>query len=399
MKKSILVGVLLVSSLAFGQKKNVTSAAVEFQGKYKPALKSQDYELAKKSLITAKGFIDLAIEHPDTKGDQKANYYKGAIYYAAANLAATTGDQEFLKTFGEKTEVLNQSCDALKYAFTLGKKYKSDVEDVAYLAQNGFYQIANAAYNAEEYKSAADAYGWSAKFMSAIGALDTSAVFNTGFFASKYGDHELAAKSYEMAALAGYRGSMSYALAAGSYRDAGNLEKAKEIVNAGRKLYPNDRDLLLELVNNNLAANDPVAAEAALNDAIAADPKNKQLHYTIGTIYIDLKENEKAEIALNKALEIDPEYMDAQYQLGAHLVSWAADLRTEANNLKLGDAMYDVKLAQSNEIFARAAAPLEKYISKNPNDAPVLKILSQLYKSIGNNEKFQEYKKRAAEAQ
>ena len=60
--------------------------------------------------------------------------------------------------------------------------------------------------------------------------------------------------------------------------------------------------------------------------------------------------------------------------------------------------MYDVKLAQSDEIYKRAVTPLENYIGKNPNDAPVLKTLSQLYKSLGNTEKFQEYKKRAEEA-
>ena len=74
-----------------------------------------------------------------------------------------------------------------------------------------------------------------------------------------------------------------------------------------------------------------------MNDAISADPYNVQLHYTIGTIYIDLKENQKAEDALRKALELDPSNADIQYQLGAHLYNWATELKLERDKLSKGD--------------------------------------------------------------
>jgi Tfp pilus assembly protein PilF len=133
-------------------------------------------------------------------------------------------------------------------------------------------------------------------------------------------------------------------------------------------------------------------AENALNEAIATDPNNKQLHYTIGTIYIDLKKNEKAEAALLKAIEIDPNYTDALYQLGAHLVSWASDMKTQANALKFGDPNYDKMIKTADETYTRAINPLEKYIAKNPTDKDVLTILYQLNRSIGNTEKAKEYK-------
>ena len=152
--------------------------------------------------------------------------------------------------------------------------------------------------------------------------------------------------------------------------------------------------MLLELVNTNIESGDAAGAEKALNDAIATDPNNKQLHYTIGTIYIDLKENAKAEQALRKALEIDPNYQDAQYQLGAHLVTWAGDLKMEADGLKFGDPNYNKLKKQSDETYQRAVEPLEKYITSNPNDKPVLNILFQLHRNLGNTEKALEYKKR-----
>ncbi len=395
MKKSLVLGALLISSLTFGQKKNVTSAAVEIQNKYKPALSGGDFVQAKKSLLSAKEFIDLAVENPETKADQKAHWYKGLIYFSGVFVSYSSKDAEFIKSFGSQEDALTQSVQSLKYGYSLGNKHKSDIEETAEIARVEIDKLANKAYTDEDFKSAAMYYDWRAKFASAVNQMDTNALFNSALCASKSGNHELAAANYLACANAGYRGAVTYSLASGEYRKLKNIEKAKEVVNLGRTKYANDKDLLLELVNINLDANDPVGAESALTSAISADPKNKNLHYTIGTIYIDLKENEKAEASLLKALEIDPDYEDAQYQLGAHLVSWAVDLKTQASNLKLGDAQYDVLLAKSDEVYKRALNPLEKYITKNPNDGPVLKILSQLHRAIGNADKASEYKKRA----
>lgn len=392
MKNSILVGTLLLSTLSFGQKKNETSAAVEFKNKFAPAFQSQDYETAKKSILSAKEFIDLAAAHPDTKESAKTQYYKGEVYLGIISLAMVSDDASLKEMV--TAELKQESVDAFKKSYSLDKKYQSDVTDAIYRARVVFDKAANAAYTAGEFKKAAKFYEWQAKYSDAENKLDSNAVFYSSVCYEKAEDYANAAKGYLTLAKAGYKGAVSYNLASGAYRKSGDIEKAKDIIAEGRKLYPNDRDLLLELVNINIDANNPAGAEAALAQAIAADPNNKQLFYTIGTIYIEMKENEKAEKSLNKALEIDPEYVDALYQLGAHLVSWAGDLKAEANGLKLGDYKYDVLLSQSNETYKRAVAPLEKYIAKFPKDKAVLNILFQLHRSLGNNDKAVEYKAR-----
>ena len=173
-----------------------------------------------------------------------------------------------------------------------------------------------------------------------------------------------------------------------------DYDKAKEILAKGRAKLGNDKTILLEQVRLNMTLGDNVAAEKSLNDAIAADPKNKQLHYIIGTIYTDLGQNEKAEEALLKALEIDPNYMEAQYNLGAHYVTWATTMRDKANDLDPNDFNYDVMLSKSQELYKKALGPLEKYIDKQPNDANVLLILFQINQNLGNTEKAQDYKAR-----
>ena len=397
MKNSILVlvGALLVSSLSFGQKKNETSAAVEFKNKYAPAMQSGDMEIAKKTILSAKEYIDLAAEHPDTKESAKTLYYKGEIYVAIADLADRKADSDLSAMVTDA--FLQQAVESIKKAHD-DKKWSSDAGEASYRARFSLDKQANGKYKADKFSDAARLYQWQEAFASAVGVIDSAAIYYGAACSEQSGDFTAAAIGFSRAAKLGYRGAPTYSYASGAYRKAGDNAKSKAIIAEGRAKYPNNRDLLLELVNINIDENNPTGAEAALNAAIAADPKNKQLYYTIGTIYIELKENEKAEAALNKALEIDPAYMDAQYQLGAHLVSWGGDLKTEASNLKFGDAQYEVMLSQSTDVYQRAAAPLENYITANPGDAAILNILFQLHRSLGNADKAAEYKARAAEA-
>lgn len=393
MKNTWILGVALISSVAFGQKKNETSAAVEYKNKFLPAFRSEDNAAAKKSILTAKEFIDLAAAHEDTKNSAKTQYLKGEIYIAIMALGQKSNDPELLEMTNE--DMMKQAQQALKASYEGGKKYQSSVEEAVYRARVYFDQTANNLYNEDKFAEASDLYAWQAKFGEITGTLDSNAVFFSSVCAEKAEQYDVAAAGYYKMAKAGFKGPVTYNLAAGAFRKNEQIDRAKEVIAEGRELYPTDRDLLLELVNINIDANDPEGAEAALQAAIASDPDNKQLHYTIGTIYIEMKQNEKAEEALMKALELDPEYTLAQYQLGAHLVSWAGDLRTEASNLDFGDARYDILNAQSEEVYKRAVGPLEKYIAKNPEDKPVLNILFQLHRNLGNSEKALEYKKRA----
>jgi tetratricopeptide (TPR) repeat protein len=484
-KTSLIAGALIISASTFAQKKNETSAAVEFKNKYQMSMASGDIDGAKKALIAAKGFIDLAAEHVETKESPKTLYYKGEIYANFLMVGMQTMDTAFMKLGGD--DALEVAIAAYKKGFDVSDKFDSDIKDAVYQKKamldvygNSLYksatdleknldilkkiddivngtkeidenlkkqfseyksnykgknldfvkkleEIVNGTKEIDEnlkkqfseyksnykglpsefnssiaknlsqsfYKEAGEIYMTQADLSSAVSQIDSTSIFNGSLCFEKGSEFIKAAEGYEKLAKVGYKGTTTYVLASSAYRKGGNIEKAKAIVAEGRKKHPSDRDLLLELVNTNIDAGDAAGAEAALNEAITKDPNNKQLHYTIGTIYIDLKENEKAEKALNKSLEIDPNYADALYQLGAHLVTWAGDTKTAANQLKFGDPNYNKMLQQADETYKRALVPLEKYIGKNPNDKDVLTILFQLNRSLGNTEKALEYKKRA----
>ncbi|MDX2362872.1 MAG: tetratricopeptide repeat protein [Crocinitomicaceae bacterium] len=386
----LAVGILALTSTAFGQKKNETSAAVEYKNNFQSSMAKQDMEGAMKSLLEAKKFIDLAAAHEDTKGSQKTLMYKGQIYSSIAILLSM--DSTFTDISAE--DALAISLEAFKTGHGLGKKYKGDIE----AAVNQNYMLlsmaAGMSYEAEEFGDAAEAYDYASQFSAAIGIMDSSSIFNASLCYDRDGNYERAAEGYARLVSAGYRESNTAVMASNAYRKIGKTDEAKNIIEAARKNNPTDRGLLLELVNLNIDAGNAEGAEIALNDAIKTDPENKLLHFTIGTIYNELGKNESAEAALNKALQIDPDYVDAQYQLGAILVAWAGDISTKAKQLEFGDPSYNTMIAESEATYRRALAPLEKYIAAFPEDKTVLNILFQIERNLGNSEKALEYKKR-----
>ncbi len=394
---SLAVGVLVISTSAFGQKKNETTASMERSSAYGYVM-SGDMEAAKKRYLSAKTYVDLAAAHEDTRDNQKTLWLKGDIYSAIFNLGLTLQDVEMINAVGEKG--IEEALVSLKRAFPMGNKFEAEIIKTVDDNRFAYNAIARKMYDTEQYAIAAEAYLGQSKYADCINLFDTLVIFNAAICYDKIEEYDKAAVQYERVAAFGYNGTICYVLASTAYRNAGQIDKAKAVIAAALVKFPSDRELLLETVNTYLTANENEMAEKALADAIAADPKNKQLHYTIGTIMIELGKNEEAETALNEALRIDPAYEDAQYQLGAHLVTWASTMKQEASKLGPNEtAKFNELDKKSNEIFKRALIPLEKYIATNPNDKNVLTILFQIHRNLGDSAKALEYKKRAEAAE
>jgi tetratricopeptide (TPR) repeat protein len=58
----------------------------------------------------------------------------------------------------------------------------------------------------------------------------------------------------------------------------------------------------------------PDAAEA-FRRAIEVDPTSAQAHYNLGTVLIDLGENDRAIAELQEALRLKPDFLDARREL------------------------------------------------------------------------------------
>lgn len=400
--KMLAFGALLVCNKALAQPNRETDAAVQYKNNFMPALMSNDKVKAKKAIEEAKKAIDEAAAHPETQNSPKTFLLRGDIYFGY--MAAFAEDTILMKEKGE--EWLNTSLESYKKCLELAKtagpkiekKFKPEVKESIYQKKGLLGMPLGMLFEKEKYKEAAEGYELQVKLSQTLGETDSTAMFNSALCYDRIKEYQKAGENFEKCAAVGYNVPKTYSLSSLAYRNGKNYDAAGKIITAGRIKYPNDKDLLLELVNLSLAKGDNEGAEKSLNEAIAGDPDNKQLHYVIGTIYSELKQNEKAEQALNKALNLDSNYQEALYQLGAHLITWGGDVRNSASSLKIGDPNYEKLIAESDAIYTRAISPLEKYITINPKDADVLNILSQLYRNLSNYEKSNEYKKKAEAA-
>ena len=392
-KSTLVVGTILAANVSISQKKNETSAAVAYKNTYSQAISAGNIPAAKKALLDAKKYIDLATESEETKNSPKTLMLKGNIYSTLYLLGVDSKDSLVLSQF--KENALETAAASYKAGFNINDKYKDEIKEGVIEKHIIIENTAINFYNNKKFKDAAEYYSIDVLLYDAINLIDTNSLFNSAISYDKAENYEKAGKTFEKLSKIGYKGPLCFALASISYRKNKQFNEAKAIINLGRTKYPQDKDILLEAVNSCLENNDPTGAEGLLNEAIQKDPTNKILFLTIGSIYIDLKQNEKAEEAFNKALAIDPEYQDALYQLGATLVNWRGAVIAKTNDMKYNDPKIKVLEKQSNEIFTRAIAPLEKYIAKNPNEKSVLTILSQLYRNLGNMEKSDAYKARA----
>ncbi|MFO7693265.1 MAG: tetratricopeptide repeat protein [Vicinamibacterales bacterium] len=106
--------------------------------------------------------------------------------------------------------------------------------------------------------------------------------------------------------------------------DAGDYEKAEEVLLQSKQARPNDPQVYLQLAGFYNRQEEFEKTIEALNQRAAIEPNNPEAFYTISTYYWDkayrdfrLKEPEKKEFVLkgieevDKALQLKPDYMEA----------------------------------------------------------------------------------------
>jgi tetratricopeptide (TPR) repeat protein len=333
--------------------------------------------------------------NPTEKKIDKVYWYRGRIYTALVNVDIMQNAQTPENINEEQlTEYFNTAIQAYDEGYELANKYKRDIENSAKETAGIMSFMANQLYEAGEYGDAGEAFELAGKCFSAIDILDSNYYYNAGLSYRNAKMYAEGARAFEILAKADYRGATGAVLAASCYAGAKNFEKAHEILNAAEKKYPGNLDILKQRVDVYLAQENDEAAMKALDDAIAADPNNPILHYSIGSIQMKLENYEEAEKALLKSLELDGSNVNTQYQLGALLYNWSGVLAVESKSLPLGDPNVSKLEQKSDEKMKDAIKYLEMYLESEPNDKYVLDNLYKAHYKQGNDEKSKEYKAR-----
>ena len=163
-----------------------------------------------------------------------------------------------------------------------------------------------------------------------------------------------------------------------------DLDKAAMILDEGRQKYPEDTGLLFTEINHYLQAGKLDVLEDKLVKAIEAEPSNVSLYYTLGRVYMDSDQPEKALAQYNAALEVKPDYYEALYGIGEMYYNKAANITQEMKTLedkydKKSLAKYDELKEQMVGEFDKALPYFKQAEALNPNDRNTLIALKEIF--------------------
>lgn len=192
-----------------------------------------------------------------------------------------------------------------------------------------------------------------------------------------------------------------------------NETKAFEYLDAGKKLYPDDNEILFAEINFYIKTNRYDQLVDKLKKAIEKEPDNLSVYNALGNVYDQLNQNERnagniakadeffdlAFQSYGKVLEKDPKNFDATYSQGALYYNKAASMVTKINELSndfssAGTKKYNALKTEMDGYFKQALPYFTKAETINPSDLSVLIALKEIYAREGDLQKSNEYKAR-----
>jgi tetratricopeptide (TPR) repeat protein len=158
--------------------------------------------------------------------------------------------------------------------------------------------------------------------------------------------------------------------------------EAVNILEEGRKVYPDEPQILLALSNSYIAAQKLDVAMEVFKAGVETEPNNKYYRYNYGVLLLGANNFEAAEEQFLKAIEIDPEYENALYNLGVTYVKWG----TYLNDLAVEN---EEPSDEYKEKYRMALPHLEKVVQLKPDDAALWELLGRVYTVLGMQEDAQ----------
>jgi tetratricopeptide (TPR) repeat protein len=151
-----------------------------------------------------------------------------------------------------------------------------------------------------------------------------------------------------------------------------SFNKAIQILEEGRKLYPDNSDILGALQNSYIGAERVNESMDVFKQAAESNPDSPQHQYNYGVILLGANQFEEAEQRFKKAIELKPDYSDAHYNLGVTYVEWGNFINEQAENTGEMGAAYKEK-------YQQALPHLEKVVELQPDNIGGWDALYKVY--------------------
>jgi len=155
-----------------------------------------------------------------------------------------------------------------------------------------------------------------------------------------------------------------------------HFNSAIDVLEEGRKLYPENKEILVTLSESYVGANKIDVAMDAFKASVEADPNNQYFRYNYGVLLLNANRYEEAEEQFTKALEIDAEYENAIYNLGVTYVKWGTQMNDDAEEQGIISEDYKQK-------YELALPYLKRVVELDPTNGQMWEILGKVYSVLG----------------
>lgn len=333
--------------------------------------------LSSGKLDEAKKLIDEAIAHENCVNDSKSWLVKGQIYQGI--FESPLPDYKKLDP-----NALDVAYEAYQKAIELddkgkvGKKLKTQYNNLIIDFTNKAVEY----YNSENFKGALEAFKKVLEIEKSpvvnSTAIDTIVIFNAGISAHRAEEFAEAEKYYKEVLKYNYEPARTYAMLANVLKAQGKEEEAVQYLHKGYELYPNDANMLVELINYYLLGGEPEKAEQYLDAAIQQDPNNASFYRAKGSLYEKMNEPAKAVEMYEKALSIDPKDFASQYNLGTAKLNEVIKFHEKVNDIVDADE-YNKSMEQVYKGYESVIPYFEKAHEIDPKEPNTMETLKALY--------------------
>jgi tetratricopeptide (TPR) repeat protein len=384
-KLSIIASLFFISSIAFAQNPKVVNAFM--------FLNNGQIDKAKEN-------IDAAVVHQQTANQAKTWLYKGNVYLAIAlskeekfqNLHATPLDEAY-DAYQKSIEI-----DA---EYVMPTAHPPSAKLGLFIIGEQYYNKGVEYFNLKDFTKALNEFEKTKKINNIFGVKDSLATFNAVLCAMQLEDYDKSITYLRELISMNYNNPVIFSALANIYKDRGEFDRAKQVIRGGKTKYPNDLDIIIAETNIYLATGDIENAQKTLEVAIAQDPNNALLHFTVGSNYDQMSRAEEltdeqrlqfineAEKAYMKAIGIKADFFDAYYNMGALFFNEGVRL------FEIADAITDMKeygkyKEQFDAMWNKALPYLEKAHELEPNDMSTMVSLRILYARLSMADKHKE---------
>lgn len=389
MKRVLLILVVLIPAVAFGQKTpkpNVNKALAAFRaGK----------------LDEAKEIIDVATTAEKTMDKGNTWYYRGLIYAAIDtssneayhNLAPDALDVA-LEAFAKADELSDGKSE---YNITGDNGFPILKTQQINIWANTYLNEGANLYQQDDLEGALKNFEKTERIL----PEDTTAYFYSAIVANSLEKYDLSMEKFRAYIDKGGTSPDAYSMMLNMLNGPlNNKEKALELVREARQKFPEHPDFGKVEIGTLIDLGKIDEAKTGLEEAIKKEPDNKILHFYLGYVNSSLGNSDAAVKSYEEALRVDPNYFDAQLMIAKEMYKPAEKIKKEMANLGITPADRKKRLELDNVLVEKLKLALpywEKAEKMNPTEQEVLDALSSIYGDLGMTAQAQRIEKRYKE--